>query len=75
MIVPTVPLVDQQVSLLKRYLIDRYTVIGISGGESVGPKAPLLLAAHVAVVTPQILVYHYITAVYTVAECLFTGIC
>jgi ERCC4-related helicase len=57
MLVPTVPLVAQQVNLLNEYLIDRYKIVGISGKDCVEQKAQLILASHVAVVTPQILMY------------------
>ena len=56
MLVPTVPLVDQQTAMLNDWLGDRYLIIGMAGGERTGYKAPYVLAAHVFVVTPQILV-------------------
>uniref|UniRef100_A0A914UPT3 RNA helicase n=1 Tax=Plectus sambesii TaxID=2011161 RepID=A0A914UPT3_9BILA len=56
MLVPTVPLVDQQMIMLLQYLQDKYFVIGFAGGEFSGVKAPQMLACHVIIMTPQILV-------------------
>lgn len=55
MLVPTVPLVDQQTIMLLQYLQDKYFVTGFAGGEFVGEKAPKMLACHLIIMTPQIL--------------------
>ncbi len=57
MLVPTVPLVEQQTTMLNTYLRRDYWVTGISGGEYVlEERLPIVLASHVVVFTPQIVV-------------------
>lgn len=55
MLVPTVPLVEQQTVEFVRYMAGEFWVDGFSGAEIVPNRAGNLLAADVAVVTPQIL--------------------
>lgn len=58
MLVPTVPLVDQQVTMLNKYMRKIYWVEGMSGSEkeSEDGRAPHVLASDVTVFTPQIFV-------------------
>lgn len=56
MLVPTVPLVEQQSLALNRYLRKVFWVEGLSGSERVDEdgRAPFVLASHVTIFTPQI---------------------
>uniref|UniRef100_A0A915Q2H1 RNA helicase n=1 Tax=Setaria digitata TaxID=48799 RepID=A0A915Q2H1_9BILA len=58
MLVPTIPLVEQQCVMLNRYLRKTFWVDGMSGGEPVDEngRAPNVLASHVTVFTPQIFI-------------------
>ncbi|CAG9540926.1 unnamed protein product [Cercopithifilaria johnstoni] len=58
MLVPTIPLVEQQCIMLNRYLRKTFWVDGMSGGEPVDEngRAPNVLASHVTVFTPQIFI-------------------
>ncbi|VDM94659.1 unnamed protein product [Onchocerca ochengi] len=55
-LVPTIPLVEQQCIMLNRYLRKTFWVDGMSGSEPVDEngRAPNVLASHVTVFTPQI---------------------
>lgn len=58
MLVPTIPLVEQQCIMLNRYLRKTFWVDGMSGSEPVDEngRAPNVLASHVTVFTPQIFI-------------------
>ncbi|KAM3716801.1 Antiviral innate immune response receptor RIG-I [Dirofilaria immitis] len=58
MLVPTIPLVEQQCIMLNRYLRKTFWVDGMSGSEQVDEngRAPNVLASHVTVFTPQIFI-------------------
>jgi ATP-dependent RNA helicase DDX58 len=57
MIVPTIPLVEQQVLRILEYMRLDYWINGISGAENLeNQRAPNVLASDVIVMTPQILV-------------------
>lgn len=56
MLVPTVPLVEQQAVHFVRHFYGLYYTIGISGAETLNNRADNLMAADVCVMTPQILV-------------------
>ncbi|EFO26157.1 type III restriction enzyme [Loa loa] len=57
-LVPTIPLVEQQCIMLNRYLRKTFWVDGMSGSEPVDEngRAPNVLASHVTVFTPQIFI-------------------
>uniref|UniRef100_A0A914ZSV2 RNA helicase n=2 Tax=Parascaris univalens TaxID=6257 RepID=A0A914ZSV2_PARUN len=58
MLVPTVPLVEQQSLALNRYLRKVFWVEGLCGSERVDEdgRAPFVLASHVTIFTPQIFI-------------------
>uniref|UniRef100_A0A0R3RYT6 RNA helicase n=1 Tax=Elaeophora elaphi TaxID=1147741 RepID=A0A0R3RYT6_9BILA len=58
MLVPTIPLVEQQCIMFNRYLRKTFWVDGMSGSEPVDEngRAPNVLASHVTVFTPQIFI-------------------
>ncbi|VDN40282.1 unnamed protein product [Gongylonema pulchrum] len=57
MVVPTIPLVEQQCTMLNRFLRKVFWVEGMSGSDIVDDngRAPYVLASHVTVFTPQVL--------------------
>lgn len=56
MLVPTVPLVDQQALHFVRYTFPEYFVYGLSGAETILlNRAEFFLASDICVMTPQIL--------------------
>uniref|UniRef100_A0A915DQ37 RNA helicase n=1 Tax=Ditylenchus dipsaci TaxID=166011 RepID=A0A915DQ37_9BILA len=56
MLVPTVPLVDQQTVELVKYLAGEFWVDGFSGAENLTDRAGHFLTCDVCVVTPQIVI-------------------
>ncbi|VDK51954.1 unnamed protein product [Anisakis simplex] len=58
MLVPTVPLVEQQTKALNQYLRKVYWLEGMSGSEHVDDdgRAPFVLASDVTVFTPQVFI-------------------
>uniref|UniRef100_A0A183V420 RNA helicase n=1 Tax=Toxocara canis TaxID=6265 RepID=A0A183V420_TOXCA len=58
MLVPTVPLVEQQSLALNRYLRKTFWVEGMSGSEpiDIDGRAPFVLASHITIFTPQIFI-------------------
>uniref|UniRef100_A0A915CV43 Helicase ATP-binding domain-containing protein n=1 Tax=Ditylenchus dipsaci TaxID=166011 RepID=A0A915CV43_9BILA len=56
MLVPTVPLVDQQTVQLVSYMINKHWVDGISGVEPTVDRQGRILASDVVVMTPQIFI-------------------
>lgn len=56
MLVPTVPLVEQQCIMLNTYLRKKYWIEGMSGSEPVDEhgRAPYVLGSDVTIFTPQI---------------------
>lgn len=57
MIVPTVPLVEQQTFHFVKYLYGMCWIDGISGIDSTSHRAGNVLASDLCVMTPQILMY------------------
>ncbi|KAI6243062.1 Type III restriction enzyme [Aphelenchoides fujianensis] len=56
-LVPSVPLVEQQTKLIRKYVSGTQTVAGFHGGDGRNANLRLgeILAAHVVVITPQLL--------------------
>jgi len=55
MLVPTIPLVEQQTIEFLRYMTGEFWVDGFSGAENHKSRGYAMLAADVVVCTPQIL--------------------
>lgn len=60
MLVPTVPLVDQQTIEFVRYMAGEFWVDGFSGSESLTNRAGHFLASDICVVTPQVIMYFFL---------------
>lgn len=56
MVVPSVPLVEQQTTMLNRFFRRNFWLEGKSGAESIDiyGRAPYILASHICVFTPQV---------------------
>lgn len=55
MLVPTVPLVEQQTIEFVKYMAGEFWVDGFSGAESLPNRGELFLASDCNVVTPQVI--------------------